>query len=212
MFSDVTSLIFDIDGTLWDARESITRAWNVAIGELTGTPGTLDAPGLGAQFGKSMDDLYAYVFPGLDAHKRRQWGEYCVARENEELALHPGDVYPGVAETLEALSRRYPLYIVSNCGAGYIEAMLEGTGLGRYFQGWMCYADTFSPKGVTIQALMKRYGLTRSLYVGDIQGDADACKQAGIDIIYAAYGLGSIKDGDYAAKINTFSDLLEVLQ
>lgn len=205
------SIIFDIDGTLWDARHSITRAWNIAIGELTGTPGRLDTDGFSSQFGKTMDELYAYVFPEMDVEKRREWGAYCVQRENEVLMEAPGDLYPAVRETLETLGEKYPLYIVSNCGAGYIEAMLHGTGLEKFFCGWMCYADTQAPKNVTLRVLAERYGLAAPVYVGDIQGDADACKKAGLPIIYASYGLGTINEGDYIAKINTFSDLLEVL-
>ncbi len=206
------SIIFDIDGTLWDARESITRAWNVAIGELTGAPGALDTDGFAAQFGKAMNELYAYAFPELEEEKRTKWGDYCVIRENEELIRCPGKVYPGVGDTLEELGKRYPLYIVSNCGAGYIEAMLEGTGLGRHFKGWMCYADTLAPKGVTLRTLMERYGLKQPVYVGDIQGDANACKMAGIDIIFASYGLGEIQNGDYVSRIASFPELLEVLK
>lgn len=205
------AIIFDIDGTLWDARHSITRAWNIAIGELTGTAGTLDTDRFSSNFGKPMDELYAYVFPELDAAKRTKWGEYCVQRENEVLMEAPGKLYPKVRETLEKLGEKYPLYIVSNCGAGYIEAMLHGTGLGDLFRGWMCYADTLAPKNVTLRALTERYGLQAPIYVGDIQADADACKKAGFPIVYAAYGLGTIQDGDYIAKIDTFSDLLEVL-
>lgn len=42
--------------------------------------------------------------------------------------------------------------------------------------------------------------------MGDIQGDADACRQAGIPMIYAAYGFGTVQ-GDYAAT-HSFEELL----
>lgn len=204
------SIIFDIDGTLWDARASITKAWNIAIGELSGKAGTLDTDEFASHFGISMNEMYAWVFPTLDEEQRTRWGEYCVRRENEILAEQSGKLYPAVAETLDTLGKTYPLYIVSNCGAGYIEAMLTGTNLTPLFRGWMCYADTHAPKNVTLTALCERYGLKKPVYIGDIQGDANACKQAGIPIVYAAYGLGEIKEGDYIAKIDTFSQLLEV--
>lgn len=41
------AIVFDIDGTLWDARESITAGWNLAIEELTGVPGTLESETFG---------------------------------------------------------------------------------------------------------------------------------------------------------------------
>lgn len=203
------AIIFDIDGTLWDARESITQAWNLAIGELTGTPGQLETETFGGLFGRPLDELIGYAFPGVEKDKRAELGAYCLRRENEELVLHPGTLYPGVRETLEQLAEQYPLYIVSNCGVGYIEAMLEGTGLRHLFRGWLCYADTNAPKDVTIQVLSQRCGLKNPVYVGDIQADADACGKAGVDIIWAAYGLGTIQRP--RAAIRSFAELPKVV-
>lgn len=203
------AIVFDIDGTLWDARESVTQGWNAAIEEITGKPGTLDSVSFGALFGRPLDEIVDYVFPDAEQEEKPRLIDYCVKRENDYLMVYPGTLYPGVRETLAQLAQRYPLYIVSNCGVGYIDAMLQGTGLREYFQGWMCYADTNAPKDVTIRMLAERYQLQNPVYVGDIQADADACAKAGVDIIYAAYGLGKIKAP--AATIHRFSDLLEIL-
>lgn len=204
------AIIFDIDGTLWDARESVTQGWNAAIEEITGKPGTLDSVSFGALFGRPLDELVDYAFPDAKPEEKPGLMDYCVKRENDYLIAYPGALYPKVQETLAELAKRYPLYIVSNCGVGYIDAMLAGTGLGEYFQGWMCYADTNAPKDVTIRILAERYQLKNPVYVGDIQADADACEKAGVDIIYAAYGLGEIRQP--TATIHSFCELLEVLK
>lgn len=200
------AIVFDIDGTLWDARESITAGWNLAIEEITGTPGTLESETFGQLFGRPLDELIDFAFPGVPPERKAVLGDYCLRRENDMLLERPGAPYPGVEETLEKLMARYPLFLVSNCGKGYIEAMLQGTGLGPYFCDWLCYADTNAPKDVTLRALMKQCRLKNPVYVGDIQADADACAKAGVDIIYAAYGFGTIQHP--AATIRRFSDLL----
>ncbi|MCD8051713.1 MAG: HAD family hydrolase [Clostridiales bacterium] len=200
------AIVFDIDGTLWDARESITAGWNLAIEEITGVPGTLESETFGQLFGKPLDDLIDFAFPGVPPERQAVLGDYCLRRENDMLLERPGTLYPGVEETLETLAERYPLFIVSNCGKGYIEAMLQGTGLRNYFRGWLCYADTNAPKDVTLGVLAEQYKLKNPVYVGDIQADADACARAGVDIIYAAYGLGEIQNP--AATIHRFPDLL----
>ncbi|MCD7928607.1 MAG: HAD family hydrolase [Clostridiales bacterium] len=200
------AIVFDIDGTLWDARESITAGWNLAIEELTGVPGTLESETFGQLFGKPLDALIDFALPGVPPERKAALGDYCLRRENEVLLERPGTLYPGVEDTLTELMARYPLFIVSNCGKGYIEAMLQGTGLMKYFSGWLCYADTNAPKDVTLRVLAKQYRLKNPVYVGDIQADADACARAGVDIIYAAYGLGEIAHP--AATIHQFPDLL----
>ncbi len=57
-----------------------------------------------------------------------------MAYENELVAVGPCVIYNGVPETIKALSKKYPLYIVSNCQDGYIEAFLKNSGLGGYFK------------------------------------------------------------------------------
>ena len=49
------------------------------------------------------------------------------------MAKVGGRLYEGLEETLKYLSAKYPLYIVSNCQKGYIEAFLSYHQLGKYF-------------------------------------------------------------------------------
>ena len=55
---------------------------------------------------------------------------------------------------------------------------------------------------------MERNGITEAVYVGDTQGDADACKEARIPMIYAAYGFGDV-EGEYVT-IHSFNELLSL--
>lgn len=55
---------------------------------------------------------------------------------------------------------------------------------------------------------MERNGIKEAVYVGDTQGDADACRKAGVPMIYAGYGFGDVK-GDYLT-IDAFEELLNV--
>lgn len=49
-------------------------------------------------------------------------------------------------------------------------------------------------KGDNIRRLAERNGLTDSVYVGDIQGDYDASREAGVKFIHAAYGFGTVAE------------------
>lgn len=200
-------IIFDLDGTLWDSRETVAKAWNEAITQNSGRKAELDAKALGSLFGKPMMDIFDCVFPDCEAGERRRLAELCCKYENERLLREPGVLYEGVEETLDKLSADFPLFIVSNCQAGYIPVFLKSTGLGKYFRDSLCPDDTGKLKADNIRIIMERNGLEDAVYVGDTQGDADACKKAGVPMIFADYGLGEAKG--CAGTIHSFPELLE---
>mgnify|MGYP002341991875 CR=1 FL=1 len=131
----------------------------------------------------------------------------CCSMENDYLREHGGVLYPKLEETLSALKEKYPLYIVSNCQSGYIEAFLDHYGFGKYFEDIECYGNNLKQKGDNIRLLADRNGLTEAVYVGDIQGDYDASCHAGVGFIHAAYGFGTIAAD--VPEIHTFEELTE---
>lgn len=199
------SIIFDVDGTLWDSTESVAASWNKAIREHSSLNLTLEPVSLSRVFGKTMTEIADTLFPSLSADERMKLLEVCFDEENRYLKDHPGILYPDVARTLKKLASRYPLYIVSNCQCGYIEVLLRTTGLGPYIKDHLCFGETQVPKGETIRKLIVKNRLQSPVYVGDTQGDADSCKTAGIPFIFAEYGFGDVPDA--RMRIQTFSDL-----
>lgn len=202
------SIIFDVDGTIWDSTESVADSWNKAIREHSDLDLTLDPVSLSRVFGKTMTEIADALFPALNTDSRMNLLNACYAEENRYLEDHPGLLYDGVAETIRNLSLRYPLYIVSNCQCGYIEVMLKTSGLAPYIKDHLCFGETLRPKGETILMLMEKNSLKSPVYVGDTQGDADACKTAGIPFIFAEYGFGDVPDA--ATRIQRFSDLEKI--
>lgn len=203
------AIIFDVDGTLWDSRIPVAHSWNHSIERYTGKPSRYTPEYLGQYFGCTMDVISQVLLPDCSPEERLRLGERIFAEENDWLATEPGTVYPGVGDTLEQLCQKYPLYIVSNCQNGYIEVMLETTGFGRFFADHLCYGDTGEGKDKNLVTLCRRYGLEDAVYVGDTQGDAEACAQAGLPMIYAAYGLGEVKNP--WKTIHRFPELLELV-
>ena len=202
------SIIFDVDGTIWDSTQSVADSWNKAIREHSDLDLTLDPVSLSRVFGKTMTEIADALFPALDTEARMKLLDACYAEENRYLEDHPGLLYDGVAGTIRNLSLRYPLYIVSNCQCGYIEVMLKTSGLAPYIKDHLCFGETLRPKGETIRMLMEKNDLKSPVYVGDTQGDADACKTAGIPFIFAEYGFGDVPDA--ATRIQRFSDLEKI--
>ena len=199
------SIIFDVDGTLWDSTESVAASRNKAIREHADPSLAVDPDTLSKVFGKTMTEIADTLFPTLTPERRMNLLDLCFEEENRYLQKHPGILYDGVTDTIKKLSDRYPLYIVSNCQCGYIEVLLSTTGLGSYIKDHLCFGETQVAKGETIRMLMKKNNLNSPVYVGDTQGDADACKMAGIPFIFAEYGFGDVPDAK--TRIRTFSDL-----
>ena len=126
------------------------------------------------------------------------------------VAAHGGVLYPGVEQTLAALSARCPLFLVSNCQDGYIEAFFQAHGLGSYFTDYENPGRTGLPKADNIALVAERNGLRRPLYIGDTQGDYDATSKAGVPFLHAAYGFGRIDRP--VPSVATFGDLPDAIR
>lgn len=199
------SIIFDIDGTLWDSRRVVADSWNTAVLERKGFHPGYTPESISYLFGKTMTDIADCLFPDLPLEERRELGELCFQTENEWLERISGDFYPGVLETIPKLAEKLPLYIVSNCQTGYIDVVLKHSGLKHCFKDWMCFDDTKLPKGENLKLLAERNGLKEPVYVGDTQGDLEACKVAGMPMIFCEYGLGQVEE--QLPSIKAFTEL-----
>lgn len=205
-------IIFDVDGTLWDSTASVAVAYNDAMKEF-GYDLRVDADRLKKEFGKPMDVIFRNLLPGTAPEECTRIADRSMALEEEYLLTDPEEriqsmLYQDIEKMLALLSGKYPLFIVSNCQCGYIELFLKRTGFGKYIKAHLCFGETGTSKGQTILRLMKEQGVKDPVYVGDIQGDFDASKEAGIQFVHAAYGFGKVKDPDYV--INEPMDLTKL--
>lgn len=202
------SLIFDIDGTLWDSRALVAEGYNIQLRKEGLGHLCVDAERLRPLFGKVMTDIADELFPDIPGSERYPLMERCMLTENRYLQENPCHIgYPKVRETLEALAKNHRLFIVSNAQKGYPELCIEKLGLGEYIRSHLCFGDTGLSKGQTIRRLMEQEGITSCAYIGDTQGDYEATLEAGIPFLWAAYGFGSPQG--YDRKLSAIEDLLK---
>ena len=203
------SLIFDIDGTLWDSRALVAEGYNIQLKSEGLSHLCVTAEDLKPLFGKVMTEIADVILAGIPESERYALMERCMATENDYLFRNPCNIgYPGVQETIAQLSKGHRLFIVSNSQCGYPELCMDKLGLTPYISGHMCFGDTGTSKGKTIRTLMEKYGIEDAIYIGDTQGDLEACREAGIPFIFCAYGLGQADSWD--AKIDSIDALLEM--
>lgn len=217
-------IILDVDGTLWDSTGIVTKAWTCAVRENGCPDRTVTPEMLRALFGKPMNVIADNLLPDLTPEHRQQIMKVCCAYEQralrEELPTRKASdafgcqdecpiCYPGVPRTIRELAGKLPVFIVSNCQAGYIEMFLEKTGLSDYITDFECFGNNGKSKGENIRLVAERNGLKTPIYVGDTQGDSDASEEAGAAFVYAKYGFGTVDHAD--AVIEAFADLREVI-
>ena len=203
------SLIFDIDGTLWDSRALVAEGYNIQLEKEGLSHLAVNAELFRPLFGKVMTEIADIIFPSIPAPERYALMERCMDTENKYLKANPCRIgYPAVRETMETLSKTHRLFIVSNSQKGYPELCLEKLGLAPFIRGHLCFGDTDTSKGKTIRALMRKYDITDCAYIGDTQGDYEATLEAGVPFIWAAYGFGTPDRFDY--KIDSFAELLNL--
>ena len=204
------SIIFDLDGTLWDSTGNVALAWQTAMEQVDYVNEVMTVEKVKSITGMAYNVIFDTLFPYLQTEQRNKLMEICAKTELEVLHNKGGDLYPSLDETLVYLNAKYKLFIVSNCQSGYIEVFLKLSGMGHYFMGHQCYGTKGNPKAENIQDIVNDYNLARPVYIGDTMGDYNSATKAGVPFIFASYGFGTVEEGQIAT-ISTFSDLVELL-
>ena len=201
-------IIFDLDGTLWDSIDHVVESWNDVM-RREGYEKQITRDELVKQVGKPMDVIMAEMAPEIPLDERTRLMDVCVRDENAYVAVHGGVLYPGLEDVLAELRGKYPLFIVSNCQAGYIEAFFTAHKLQKYFADYECWGNTGLSKGENIRMVMRRNRLHRAVYIGDTAGDESAARYAGIPFVFASYGFGEAESPD--GVISCLSELPAVV-
>jgi len=205
----IDSIIFDLDGTLWDASASCLAAWNEVLEQAGYQDFVLTQETIRSFSGLKIEDIFRLHFTFIP--KERQLDLLNRYKQKEAILMKDrgGVLYPGVAAVLGELKKTYRLYIVSNCLEGYIENFLDFTQLTDIFSDFECSGNTNLPKSRNIQLIIERNNLVAPVYIGDTIWDHEASSRSGIPFIYAAYGFGRVDDGSLC--LNAFSELPELI-
>lgn len=206
------SILFDLDGTLWNAVPEVAQSWTLGLEQLGIQRPPITAQELFPCMGLLLPDIVDRLIPGLGPEEQDRVIRHCCDVENQYLARHGAELYPGEETVLAALSQKYPLFIVSNCQTGYIEAYFQGTGMGRYFTGFESAGNTGLTKAENISLVVKRHGLKHPVYVGDTALDRRSATEAGVPFVFAAYGFGRVEGGPAIQSLEELEDLLETLE
>lgn len=189
------AILFDLDGTLADSADDIADALDEAFRALGVTPAQ---PVSSLVDGSPLEELFAVAAPGADAalferFVRAYRGAYAVGGHRRTR------LYPGVSETLEALSALRPpvrLAIATSKrsdAARHLAAAMSIDHRFEHIEGSGASSLRPKPAPDLLHLLARRMDVppARVLMVGDTARDIAAGRAAGMRTAAVLYGLGS---------------------
>jgi phosphoglycolate phosphatase len=205
----VDSLVFDLDGTLWDTCASCALAWNVVLRRHKISFREISASDVRKVTGKPHDVCIRETFDGLSEPQLRILVDETSTEDNRMIALHGGSLFAGVPEGITVLADSYPLFIVSNCQTGYIELFQRWSGLTEKFVDFECWGNTGRPKADNLYNVIARNRLTKPWFIGDASGDLAAARACRVPFVHATYGYGQVESAEL--RLHEFMDLPRAL-
>lgn len=202
-------LIFDLDGTLWDASATCAVAWNEALKQSGLEDHLWDEDKVRSFSGLRIEIILNRNFEFITGNKQQELLTIYKGREKHYMKILGGVLYPGLEEVLWELRKNYQLFIVSNCLAGYIENFIEFNQFEKLFTDFESSGNSGLEKSENIKRIVTRNQLQQPVYIGDTRWDLEAARKAGVPFIYAAYGFGEIENPDL--KIEQLAELKELL-
>lgn len=184
------ALIFDIDGTLWDATSATTKAWNDGL-KNEGIERKITSEQVKSVTGNPNEICIDLLLPGLkETHP--QLLKVLDQAEQDIIRSEGGSFYEGVKEGVPLLSKSYKIFLVSNCQDWYLEQFLSFSGFRDAITDADCHGKSKETKEEMLKKMMKKHSFSNPIYIGDTSGDMDSARRASFEFIGVSYGFGQI--------------------
>ena len=108
------AVIFDLDGTLWDATPRVHSIWNRVFERHPETDLRVTREDVERCMGKTMEEIGEILMPGMDVSFQKKIMDEIGEEEVVYLEEYGGFLFDGVRETITTLKETCDLFIVSN--------------------------------------------------------------------------------------------------
>jgi phosphoglycolate phosphatase len=186
-------VVFDLDGTLVDSLRDLADSANTLLAECGCPPLATDA--IGRMVGDGAATLVSRAFAAAGRPQPADALARFLTIYDARL-LQFTRPYPGMAATLDALSKRAALAVLTNKPLGATKTILNGLDLSRYFGPEFVLGGDGpfprKPEPAGLQHLIERAGVTgpNTVLIGDSVVDARTARAAGAAVCLARYGFG----------------------
>lgn len=189
-------ILFDLDGTLSDPKEGITKSVQYALDKMEIAESDLDK--LERFIGPPLQVSFTeyYHFNEEETQKAIQF-----YRERfKEKGMYENMLYPDTRGLLQSLQEQgFILAVATSKPTVFAEQILEYFQIGKYFE--MIVGSnldgTRSAKAEIIQYIIDKYPkytLEEFIMIGDRKHDLIGANKTGIDSIGVTYGYGSLEE------------------
>jgi phosphoglycolate phosphatase len=202
------AVMFDIDGTLWNASSASAEGWNQALEQL-GLPGNVSAEQIARVAGSPYEKCVDTLLPGLRASCPGLLDALSRC-ERASVERSGGAFYDGALETVAQLARDFDVFLVSNCQDWYLELFLGFSRLSPLLSGVDCYGRSGVSKSEMLSRMQRSHSCLAPVYIGDTAGDEAAARLAGISHIHASWGFGQPTGNPLT--VSSFAELLSRLR
>lgn len=208
------AIFFDLDGTLTESGEEITKSVQYALEKLGVSAPDLEP--LKVFVGPPLLDQFM-KYAGFDKETAQKGIEYYRERYSEK-GMYENTVYPGVENALAELKRRgYRLAVASAKPTFYVTQIMDHFNLSRYFEV-IAGTDLNGPKvskSQVIEEALERMNLSdhrdQVIMVGDREHDILGARRCGIQCVAVSYGYGSREELEAAQPLQIVASADELL-
>jgi phosphoglycolate phosphatase len=190
------SLFFDLDGTLSDPSEGITRSVQYAM-ECLGRPYPPKS-----ELTQFIGPPLRWTFPLLLGTDDRDLVETAIdyyRQRYETIGLFENEVYPGVPELLRRLrDEGFPLFVVTSKPKVYADRITQHFGFADFFiEVYGPELDgRFDEKVELVGYVLQQRSLdpSRTIMIGDRARDVESGRAHGTRTIGVTYGFGTLEE------------------
>ena len=217
LLKDVDTIIFDNDGTLFQADlisfPAVVSAYKdlMKIHQVKLTIPSKNE--INSHIGLPAKEYFKNLLPVELQKWSDQFEQMCVQHEIFNIQKGLGSLYDGVEETLIELKKRnFRLSVITNAGVDYFNAVVDYFHYHRFFDAYICLGDRpHLTKDDLLKEILDHFKTNNGAIVGDKKSDINAGKRHNCLTIAALYGYGTAEELENAdEKIKNFPLLLEL--
>lgn len=197
MLDDVTTLIFDLDGTISDPSLGISRCLNFSL-QAHGFH-EVSSDMVAAEIGPPLDEMFMKFQPKVD----QTIISSLVAKYREryaEIGYAENELYPGISEEIRALSERgVRLGICTSKRSDFAEKILTRFDLLDYFQ-FVDGGDVGIKKKEQLARMITSGKIDRkAVMVGDREVDIISARASNLRSVGVLWGFGDLGELKHAS-------------